>query len=495
MPPIDAMFSFQALPLAVTKESGPRLGRMVVNTSYSLDTPTFIAPTSRGTVPHLSHDTLRTHTPIKGVYVALEDFVEKNPGHIPVYTTPCTLRQFTSLPQSQFTVFAPRRAPPIAAPAPNSDDSISILTSVGFRHLKWADYTNAIRKLKPEIAVSMVDIPHNKPGKNRVPKMAARTELWLKELLGRNEDWVSGGGEAAGTSSGGRTPIFAPILPVDAEEQRLYLEFMEEKKDQISGLAVYDCKVFQQQISSEGIPKGLDDLPKLSLDSPKSPLEILEQIEAGIDLFNLHLVGDATDAGIALDFYFPSVDVGVHREEDASGEKRALGMDMWSGKFATDVAPFSYGLGGGERREEGQCTCYACAKHHRAYVQHLLMAKEMTAWVLLQIHNYTIINKFFTAVRNSISNGTYEQDKETFRASYAEKLPEKTGEGPRVRGYQFKSDANAKKRNLLAFKPGLSGVVAGGDKLAALEDAETPEKELDADELEEKGLAQRISEL
>jgi hypothetical protein len=56
----------------LSSSSGPRLGRLALN-KVTIDTPSFIAPASRGAVPHLSHDNLRDHTDIKGIYVALED--------------------------------------------------------------------------------------------------------------------------------------------------------------------------------------------------------------------------------------------------------------------------------------------------------------------------------------------------------------------------------------------------------------------------------------
>lgn len=49
-----------------------RLGRLLLN-NVSIDTPSFIAPASRGTIPHLSQDNLQDHTNIKGIYIALED--------------------------------------------------------------------------------------------------------------------------------------------------------------------------------------------------------------------------------------------------------------------------------------------------------------------------------------------------------------------------------------------------------------------------------------
>lgn len=65
------MFSFRLLPSSAAA-AGPRLGRLVCR-NVQIDTPAFIAPSSRGVVPHLTHDNLRDHTAIKAAYVALED--------------------------------------------------------------------------------------------------------------------------------------------------------------------------------------------------------------------------------------------------------------------------------------------------------------------------------------------------------------------------------------------------------------------------------------
>jgi queuine tRNA-ribosyltransferase len=116
---------------------------------------------------------------------------------------------------------------------------------------------------------------------------------------------------------------------------------------------------------------------------------------------------------------------------------------MWSGDHAQSVTPLSI-----------DCICYACTKHHRAFLQHLLSAKEMLGWVLIQLHNHAILTAFFAGIRASIQAGTFDTDVANFEAYYEPALPAKTGQGPRVRGYQFKSESHAKreKKNPKAFK-------------------------------------------
>jgi queuine tRNA-ribosyltransferase subunit QTRTD1 len=52
---------------------GPRLGTVALKNRATLQTPHYIALSSRGAVPHISQDVMRKHTNVKGIHVALED--------------------------------------------------------------------------------------------------------------------------------------------------------------------------------------------------------------------------------------------------------------------------------------------------------------------------------------------------------------------------------------------------------------------------------------
>ena len=52
---------------------GPRSGTLRLPGRKPIDTPHYVAITSRGAVPHISQDNLAKQTNIGGVYVALED--------------------------------------------------------------------------------------------------------------------------------------------------------------------------------------------------------------------------------------------------------------------------------------------------------------------------------------------------------------------------------------------------------------------------------------
>lgn len=267
--------------------------------------------------------------------------------------------------------------------------------------LDYTYYAEAIQKLRPDIVLGMGDVLFgHKPGVKRKDVMGDRTLAWLKELLSTMKN------EEDGTP---RTALFAPILPIEAEEQKYYLDALQDElKDSVSGLVLYD------PASVDAIPKNLRGLPRLSLGAATSPHKLLDAMALGVDVFTVPFINDATDAGIALDFAFPA-------HSDASVQGRLpLGIDMWSSSFANDISPL-----------QTDCQCYTCTNHHRAFVQHLLNAKEMLGWVLLQLHNHHIIDGFFAAARDSIHSGSFEGDRAVFEQTYAAELPARTGQGPR----------------------------------------------------------------
>jgi hypothetical protein len=70
-----AVMSFELLKASVIREGLPtaRLGRLVLASRPSLDTPNYFGITSRGVVPHVTPDNVSRYLPIGGAYMALED--------------------------------------------------------------------------------------------------------------------------------------------------------------------------------------------------------------------------------------------------------------------------------------------------------------------------------------------------------------------------------------------------------------------------------------
>ena len=263
-------------------------------------------------------------------------------------------------------------------------------------------YIEAVQKLRPDVVVGIADVERRSSGTahglKRKEKMTERTKAWMRALQEAMKH-VETGEEA-------ESSLWAPILPFEAEMQREYLDSLEEAEaGSIQGLVIYDNH------SLSAIPPILYRLPRMSLTEPRTPHQVLTAISLGIDLLILPFVTIASEAGIAFTFSFPP---------PSSEPLLPLGINMWSVSHARDLSPL-----------QKDCDCYTCQKHHRAYVQHLLSAKEMLAWVLLQVHNHHVIDRFFKGVRASIGSITFEKDANDFERAYEADFPAFVGKGPR----------------------------------------------------------------
>jgi len=278
------------------------------------------------------------------------------------------------------------------------------------------------------------------------------------------------------------TAIFAPVLPIDFHSQSEYLNHIaDDLADSVAGLALYSASLLPDIPATTAISR----LPRLSLDENSSPREILRQISLGMDLFTIPFIGFASDPGLALTFQFPPPSSSQHagspqapHGEADQGTQRlhSLALDMFSSSHAKSMTPLVT-----------ECDCYTCTSHHRAYLQHLLSAKEMLGWVLLQIHNHHNMSTFFSSIRQSISAGTFEVDCRKFEAYYESDLPEGTGQKPRVRGYHYRSEGPGEtKRNKPAW-----GALGDPNGSGDGEDGLVPDE--NSKELKEKGFAETAS--
>ncbi|KEY66173.1 hypothetical protein S7711_07630 [Stachybotrys chartarum IBT 7711] len=479
--PVDTMPSrtiFQVLGSAVADACSVRLGRLAFPGRRPIDTPNYTAISSRGAVPHLTPDNVRKYASFGATYMALEDFVEKKEPPIlstpPVHGLP-PLHSFTATPPDMVTVLGARRCPPVATPVGNGAEHLSIFTSTGFYSLTTDHFASAVRSLQPDVILPMAELlnTNSKPQSKKLICSVERTEEWLDGFF---RHFSPRDLQALGVS------VFAPVLPVEYPIQWDYLRHLaEDTIDGLSGLAVYNVDLLADLANYPA----LTALPRLSLQPPATPHQLLRQISLGIDMCTIPFVNSVSDAGIALNFTFPPPE-GISNQP--------LGVDMSSPEHSTSLEPLQEG-----------CQCYACLSHHRAYLRHLLNAKEMLGWNLLQIHNHQVLSAFFQGIRQTLGRGVseFEQARRQFQLSYEPEFPQGTGERPRARGYHFKSEAGQAKINKTTWVdlnsasslPADTSVANGSDSPAQVDDGiETPLKpDGDAQTLAEKGFAERDS--
>ena len=61
-----------------------------------------------------------------------------------------------------------------------------------------------------------------------------------------------------------------------------------------------------------------------------------------------------------------------------------------------------------ERPVDESCDCYTCRTFTRAYIRHLIVAREFLAGTLISIHNLRALIRLMEQIRNYIGDGTFE---------------------------------------------------------------------------------------
>ena len=147
----------------------------------------------------------------------------------------------------------------------------------------------------------------------------------------------------------------------------------------IGGLAVGESHAEMYRILDETVPY-------LPLEKPTylmgvgTPANILESVERGVDFF---------------DCVYPSRN-GRHGHVYTNKGK----LNLFNAKYELDDTPI----------EEG-CGCPACKTYSRAYIRHLLKAKEMLGMRLCVLHNLYFYNHMMEEIRQAIEEGRYSEYK------------------------------------------------------------------------------------
>lgn len=148
----------------------------------------------------------------------------------------------------------------------------------------------------------------------------------------------------------------------------------------LGGLAVGESHSEMYRILDETVPYLPENKPTYLM-GVGTPANILEGVDRGVDFF---------------DCVYPSRN-GRHGHVYTNHGK----LNLFNSKFELDHKPI----------EEG-CQCPACRSYSRAYIRHLLKAKEMLGMRLCVLHNLYFYNTMMEEIREAIENHRYGEYKE-----------------------------------------------------------------------------------
>ena len=230
------------------------------------------------------------------------------------------------------------------------------------------------------IAMAFDECPSSRADRTYIQNSVDRTTRWLerckikmKELNSR-PDTVNPHQMLFGINQGG---IFADIRVEHAKRIRE----LDLDGYAIGGLAVGETHEEMYHILDEVVPYLPEEKPTYLM-GVGTPANIIEAVDRGVDFF---------------DCVYPSRN-GRHGHVYTHHGK----LNLFNKKFELDPRPI----------EEG-CQCPACRTYSRAYIRHLLKAKEMLGMRLCVLHNLYFYNHLMEEIRGAIEEHRYKEFKKT----------------------------------------------------------------------------------
>lgn len=235
--------------------------------------------------------------------------------------------------------------------------------------------------LASTIAMAFDECAPAKADRDYIEASVARTTRWLArckaemERLNGLPDTINKHQLLFGINQGG---ILEDVRIRHAEE----ISGMELAGYAIGGLAVGESHEEMYHILDVTVPHLPEERPTYLM-GVGTPANILEAVERGVDFF---------------DCVYPTRN-GRHGHVYTNQGK----LNLFNAKYELDDRPI----------EEG-CGCPACKRYSRAYIRHLLKAKEMLGMRFCVLHNLWFYNTMMSEIREAIENhrfAAYKKEK------------------------------------------------------------------------------------
>lgn len=232
--------------------------------------------------------------------------------------------------------------------------------------------------LASTIAMAFDECPPSVADRAYMGTSTARTYRWLKrckvemERLCALPDTINPKQLLFGINQGG---IYEDIRVEHARQIRE----LDLDGYAIGGLAVGESHEEMYRILDIVVPELPEEKPTYLM-GVGTPANILEAVDRGVDFF---------------DCVYPSRN-GRHGHVYTNQGK----LNLFNAKYELDARPI----------EEG-CGCPACQSYSRAYIRHLLKAKEMLGMRLCVLHNLYFYNTMMEEIRQAIEAGDYQRYK------------------------------------------------------------------------------------
>ncbi len=228
------------------------------------------------------------------------------------------------------------------------------------------------RELGADVIMALDHCPSDPQARAEVEDATARTHRWLERCA---RAWRAAGGTDSGQAlfgivQGGTFDDLraASVTAVTAHDLPGYA---------IGGVSLGEDRAAMQRAVRSAAPLLPEDRPRYLM-GVGTPLDLLEAVESGVDLF---------------DCVTPTRHGRNHQAFTWEGR-----LNLRNVRYQRDPSPLQEG-----------CDCPTCARFSRGYLRHLCLSGEMLAGILLTLHNLRFFHRCLESIRAAIPAGTLDE--------------------------------------------------------------------------------------
>ena len=349
-----------------------------------LTAPMAVFTTRKGSIYHMTSETQR-ESKIQAINLNIGEFF-KGPQLELLKKEKLGLLKYLNL-ESYKTVLSFYSAAAEKKPKGTSEERSVQIFSKGYHRLTLDEYISHTKFINPAIVTSLTELPDFEQGGKKSHLRAAQksvdflTEM-QKELLDSDIE------------------VFATIFPSKVEK------VLENSVSQLisrnpAGYYLMGLDILPEEDRLSQLKQIMELLKEEKKNKPiliasrGEPFETLQAMAYGVYYFEADYPFAAAERTNAITLDASTFDFEAAGAEQFSLEslkgKKASCIHLSDTKHKQVWEPIS-----------SNCDCYSCKNHTKGYIQHLIECDEMTAGVLITIHNVAMYTRFLEVAKKAL---------------------------------------------------------------------------------------------
>jgi queuine tRNA-ribosyltransferase len=226
-----------------------------------------------------------------------------------------------------------------------------------------------------------------------------RTHRWAARC---REHWRARQAEGVGESSALFGIVQGSVYPELRAESAAAISALDFPGNAIGGVSVGEPTEAMREVTARTAPLLPADRPRYLM-GVGTPLDLIESVAAGIDMFDCVL---PTRLG-----------------RNGSAYTTFGRVNVKNSRYRDDFGPL-----------DAACDCWACRNYSAAYMRHMYKSGEIMAARLLTFHNLYFYHKVMAGIRAALAEDRFPEFRSAFIADYSRQKEDAEDEGEEENG-------------------------------------------------------------